>query len=57
MNYGIHWEVTFYGTGMSPVTETYDTEDAALARWDAILRDPYKGASSVTKVEVIRRLK
>ena len=47
------WEITYYGTGMSPQVATFDNEAEALATWADWKEDPYKGASSISRVTVL----
>lgn len=48
-----YWEITYFGTGMSRQTATFDNEDEALAAWAEWKADPYKGASSIKRVTVL----
>lgn len=48
-----HWEVVYYGTGMSPQVATFDNEAEALATWEDWKSDPYKGASTIKRVTVL----
>jgi len=48
-----HWEITYYGTGMSPQVASFDNEAEALATWEDWKSDPYKGASSIKRVTVL----
>jgi len=48
-----HWEITYYGTGMSPQVASFDNEAEALATWEDWKADPYKGASSIKRVTLL----
>lgn len=52
-----YWEITYYGTGMSPQTQQFDNEAEALATWADCKQDPYKGASSIQRVTVLDEAK
>lgn len=53
MKTGTYWQITYYGTGMSPQTARFDNEEEALKTWERWKADPYKGASSIERITVL----
>ena len=52
---GTYWVITYFGTGMSPLTAHFEDEALARETWEAWKADPYKGASSIVQITPIDR--
>lgn len=50
----VYWEGTYFGTGMHPNKIQFATEEDALRWWSENVDDPYKGVSTLKKLETIR---
>lgn len=49
------WQIIAYGTGLTPITTSFDNESRAREVWDRIKDDPYAGAYCLQEVVILER--